>query len=120
MLFNFDFIIVVLALTIFGALFTYTFYIIFTTLYKPSNVGLYKKFKLSLIRLASIGTVSTKIQSQTTVVHLSDEELNQLLEVVFREIGTSNEISAALLQSLGLYTSTVVSYLEALGYIIIS
>jgi len=57
---------------------------------------------------------------KTTIVSLTDAELNDLLEAVFREIGSSNEITVALLQSLGLYTSTVVSYLEGLGYIIIS
>jgi hypothetical protein len=52
------------------------------------------------------------------VVDLTDEELNDLLQVVFREIGESTEIAATLLQSFGLYTTTVVSYLEALGYTI--
>lgn len=118
MLFNFDLMIVVLAIIVFGGLFTYTFYIIFTTVYSPFKLGLSNKFKLALIRLSSIGTVSTQVR--TTVVELSDEELNQLLEVVFREIGSSKEISLALLQSLGLHTQTVLSYLESLGYIIIS
>jgi hypothetical protein len=54
----------------------------------------------------------------TTVVELSDAELNELLQIVFAEIGNSNLISVELLQSLGLYTDTVVSLLNALGYII--
>lgn len=116
MLFNFDLIIIILAILILGSSFAYTFYLIFTTYFRPSNVGFYKNYKLALIRLSFTGTISTEVK--TTVVELSDEELNQLLEVVFREIGSSNEISAALLHSLGLYTSSVISYLEALGYII--
>jgi len=54
----------------------------------------------------------------TTVVELTDAELNELLQIVFAEIGNSNFISVDLLQSLGLYTDTVVSLLNALGYII--
>jgi hypothetical protein len=54
----------------------------------------------------------------TTVVELTDAELNQLLQIIFAEIGNSNLISVNLLQSLGLYTDTVVSLLESLGYII--
>jgi len=119
MFFNNDLMVVVYAIFVFG-LFAYTFYNIFTNILRPSNtnVGVYNKFKLALIRLSSIGTVSTKVQS--TVVQLTDEELNSLLEVVFREIGSSNQISIGLLNSLGLYTPTVVSYLQSLGYIIIS
>jgi len=54
----------------------------------------------------------------TTVVELTDAELNELLQIVFAEIGDSNLISVELLQSLGLYTDTVVALLNALGYII--
>jgi hypothetical protein len=54
----------------------------------------------------------------TTEVELNDADLNELLQIVFAEIGNSNIISVELLQSLGLYTNTVVSALEALGYII--
>jgi len=54
----------------------------------------------------------------TTVVEVADADLNELLQVVFQEIGNSNLISVELLQSLGLHTETVVSYLQNLGYII--
>jgi len=111
MLFNFDFIIVLLAIIVFGGLFSYTFYIIFPTV---SN-----KFKLSLVRLSTIGTVSTQVQGKTTVVVLQDSEVNQLLEVVFNEIGNSTDIPMSLLNSLGLYTPTIVLYLQNLGYTII-
>jgi hypothetical protein len=40
------------------------------------------------------------------------------LQIVFAEIGNSHLISVSLLRRLGLYTPTVVSYLESLGYII--
>lgn len=117
MLFNLDFMIVILAIIVVGSLSAYTIYVIFPVYFKPINVSFSNIFNfLALYRLSSIGTVSPNDRS--TSVQLSDEELNQLLEVVFREIGNSNEISAALLQSLGLYTSTVINYLEALGYII--
>jgi len=110
MLFNFDFIIVLLAIIILGGLFSYTFYIIFSTVSK--------NFKLALIRLSGIGTVSTQVV-QSTVVEVLDSDLNELLEVVFREIGSSTEIPVSLLNSLGLYTPTVVVYLQNLGYTII-
>jgi hypothetical protein len=103
MLFNLDFdlMINISALIIIGGLSAYTFYVICpgaaSYLFRPS-----------------IDTVPT----QTTVVEVSEEELNQLLEVVYKEIGATLEISSVLLESLGLYTSTVVSHLEALGYII--
>lgn len=117
--FNFDFMIVLLAIVVFGVLSSYTLYIIFPTVSK--------KFKIALIRLSSIGTVSTQVRSSsssssnstTTLVELSDSELNQLLEIVFREIGNSTDIPMSLLNSLGLYTPTVVLYLQNLGYTII-
>jgi len=94
-----DLMINISALIIIGGLTAYTFYVIYpgaaSSLFGPS--------------------IDT---AQTTVVAVSDEELNQLLEVVYKEIGPTNEISSVLLESLGLYTSTVVSYLETLGYII--
>jgi hypothetical protein len=114
-------IIVIFAIIVLGV-FIYTFYnYIFTTKHNSiNNVGIINKIKLSLFKLSSVGTVSTLVDysSDTTVVRVTDEELNSLLEVVFREIGDSNYISVNLLQSLGLYTSTVVSYLQGLGYII--
>lgn len=57
-------------------------------------------------------------EGATTVVELSDADLNELLQILFAEIGNSNLISIELLQSLGLYTDTVVSVLTAIGYTI--
>src|ERR1700753_4099041 len=122
MLFNFDLLIIILAIIIFGGLSAYTLYIIFPTLFKSSNKGFFNRFKSALVKLSFTGIISTEVISDSiensTSVGLTDEELNELLQVVFREIGESHEISAALLQSLGLYTETVVRYLEAMGYII--
>jgi|SRR5882757_614322 len=118
---NHNLIIVISAILIFS-IFIYTFYNnIFTTVISPSNtntnVGVFNKLQFALIRLSTIGTtVSTKV----TEVKVTDEELHSLLEVVFREIGNSNQISVGLLNSFGLYTPTVVAYLQNLGYIIIS
>jgi hypothetical protein len=77
-------------------------------------------FKLNLLKLApiSIVTVSTQVNATTTVVDLADDELDDLLEVVYNEIGNSNEISLTLLQGLGLDTPTVIEYLQNLGYLI--
>jgi hypothetical protein len=44
--------------------------------------------------------------------------LNDLIQALLNEVGNSNEIPVALLQSWGLYTPTVISYLESFGYII--
>jgi len=114
-----DSLIFILSVIVLG-IFIYTFYDnIFSTLQKPSNtnVGVFYKFKLGLMRLSFFGPISSFVK--TTVVNLTDDDLNTLLEYVFRQIGSSNEIPAALLQSLGLYTSTVIQYLLELGYIII-
>jgi hypothetical protein len=124
--FNMD-AVVGLAVIIVLGVFIYTFYKYILPVYNTSNtnVGLFNKFKLrlSLIKLSSVGTVSTIVNSSnpsnsSTVVDLTDDELNSLLEVVFREIGNSNLISLELLQSFGLHTPTVIAYLKALGYII--
>lgn len=58
-------------------------------------------------------------EAPSSIVELTDAELNELLQIVFAEIGNSNLISVDLLQSLGLYTDTVVSLLTSLGYIIL-
>jgi hypothetical protein len=58
-------------------------------------------------------------EAPSSIVELTDAELNELLQIVFAEIGNSNLISVELLQSLGLYTDTVVSLLTSLGYIIL-
>jgi hypothetical protein len=116
MLFNIDLFCIVIAIVVF-ILQIYISYI-FTVGHKPSNIGLFENFKLKLIRLASVGIVSKYVNSSSTVVEVSDDELNELLQIVFAEIGNSTSISVSLLKSLGLYTPTVISYLENLGYII--
>jgi ubiquinol-cytochrome c reductase cytochrome b subunit len=88
-----------------------------TSVTSNTNVGMSNKFKLALIKFSSIGIVSTHVKS--TVVALSDDDLDSLLEVVFMENGYSNEISMALLHSFGFDTPTVISYLQTLGYIIL-
>ena len=108
---NNDLIIGVSAIFVFGV-FTYTYY-------KNVNVGVFNKFKLGLLRLSSIGAAVVDTAKET-VVYVTDAELNEILQIVYREIGTSREIGVALLQSLGLYTSTVVEYLIRLGYIIVT
>jgi NADH:ubiquinone oxidoreductase subunit 6 (subunit J) len=116
---NFNLMIVILAITVIVGAITSTFYFFITTVYKPYKEGLSNKFKLSLIRLSSIcTTVSTVVNN--TVVELSDTELNELLQVVYNQIGDSKEISLALLHSFGLDTVSVIQYLQTLGYIIVS
>jgi len=78
-------------------------------------INLNKKIKLSL-KLAPVSTVV--VHSASTSVNVTDGELNELLEVVYNEIGNSNQISITLLQSLGLDTPTVIEYLQNLGYLI--
>jgi hypothetical protein len=123
---NFDSIVVVFAILFVLSVFIYTFYNIFTTIHNISNTnvgGINKlKFKLKylLLKLSFVGTVSTVNSSatHTTVVNLSDDELHSLLDFVFAQSGNSNIISRELLISLGLHTSTVINYLQSLGYII--
>ena len=116
MLFNIDLFCIVIVIVVF-ILQIYVSYIL-SVGHKPSNIGLFENFKLKLIRWASVGIVSKYVNSSSTVVEVSDAELNELLQIVFAEIGNSHLISVSLLRSLGLYTPTVVSYLESLGYII--
>jgi hypothetical protein len=121
-----------MAITVFG-IYTYTFYNnIFKTVTNLSTQRLSsnknKNIRLLKLSLSSCGAVvpygnantndNFVYEGATTMVELSDAELNELLQIVFAEIGNSHLISVELLQSLGLYTNTVVSYLESLGYII--
>lgn len=121
MSFNLDLFINILAIIVFGGLTAYTIYIIlpikFIQFFTPTNISFFDKFQLVLLmRFTNINTAA----QASTEVSLSDADLNELLQVVFDQIGDSNEISAALLDSLGLYTPTVVEYLTQLGYIIIN
>jgi hypothetical protein len=96
---------------------------------QTSNTALTTKFRLLQYCLSSIGAMvpyGNAVQNDdndvfdgpTTEVELTDAELQELLQIVFDQIGDSNVISVELLQSLGLYTDTVVSLLQAIGYII--
>jgi hypothetical protein len=101
---------------------------IFSFSNKRINTAVATKFRLLQLSLSSIGAIvpyGNAIQNDddvfdgpTTEVELTDAELQELLQIVFAEIGDSNVISVELLQSLGLYTDTVVSLLQAIGYII--
>lgn len=111
MLFNIDLFCIIIAIIIF------MLQIYITYIFTVGHIGSFN-FNLILFRLASTGVVSKYVNNASTVVEVSDEDLNDLLQVVYRQIGDSNVISVSLLKSLGLYTQTVVTYLEALGYII--
>jgi hypothetical protein len=117
-----------MAITVFG-IYTYTFFKTVTNLStqrlssnKNKNIRLLKLSLSSCGAVVPYGNANTNdnfvYEGATTMVELSDAELNELLQIVFAEIGNSHLISVELLQSLGLYTNTVVSYLESLGYII--
>ena len=82
-------------------------------------------FKISLIAGGAIVPYGEPLEPEdfvyeapTTIVHLTDAELNELLQILFQEIGNSNLISVELLQAFGLYSDTVVSLLTNLGYLI--
>jgi hypothetical protein len=112
MLSNYPLIFVVIVL----GLFIFTLYWFFSTKsfhYFKSNSQLNLQNSLIAGAIVPYGN-----NEATTVVELTDAELNELLQIVFAEIGNSNIIEIQLLQSLGLYTDTVVSLLQALGFII--
>jgi hypothetical protein len=54
--------------------------------------------------------------AHSTVVRLTDVELNELLQIVFFQLNGSSIIPISLLKSLGLDTASVISYLQLLGY----
>jgi hypothetical protein len=107
---------------------TYNFYnYIFPTKDHSSNKSLvpYNNFRLQ--NIVSAGALvpygggapnGDMHDGASTVVELTDAELNELLQIVFDQIGNSNLISIELLQSFGLDTETVINYLTSLGYII--
>jgi hypothetical protein len=117
MLQNFNLIFVVITVMVLG-LFIYTLYCFITT----KTFHLFNTKSNSQLNLQKSLTAGALVPygngEATTVVELTDAELNELLQIVFEEIGNGNIIEVQLLQSLGLYTDTVVSLLEALGYII--
>ena len=66
-----------------------------------------------------VNTMSSHLQNGNTEVFLSDRDLWELLSFVIDVSGNGNTISAELLTSLGLYTDSVLAYLEFLGYLIV-
>lgn len=78
---------------------------------KFGNINISKCLQYSLI-----GTVSTSVN--TTEVFLTDAELMQLVEPLLSEI-TGNIITVAQLQAFGLYTESVITFLQGLGFIVI-
>jgi hypothetical protein len=88
---------------------------IFTAVKNISNI-VSNELRLQFLRLSLVGAVVPHVPS--TTVEVTDDELRELLEIILIEIGNTNMISAEYLASLGLYTNTVIAYLEALGYII--
>jgi hypothetical protein len=59
------------------------------------------------------------IATHSTVVSLTDVELNELLQIVFDSIAGSTLIPISLLESLGLNTLSVITFLQSLGYTIL-
>lgn len=57
--------------------------------------------------------------AQSTVVYLSDAELQLVLQFLFSQLNGSTLISITLLQSLGLDTTSVMALLQSLGYTIL-
>jgi hypothetical protein len=120
MFLNYPYLIIFVVITVIVlGLFIYTLYCFFSTKslsfhHFKSNSQL-NNLQKSLIAGAIVPYGNDEA---TTVVELTDAELNELLQIVFAEIGNSNIIEIQLLQSLGLYTDTVVSLLQALGFII--
>jgi hypothetical protein len=115
---NFIFIFVVLTVIVLGLL-IYTLYWFFTTKSFPF-FNTKSNSQLTLQKSLIAGAVVPYGNNEaTTVVELTDAELNELLQIVYAEIGNSTTIEVQLLQSLGLYTDTVVSFLQALGFIIL-
>lgn len=119
MLFNNDTMVVVIAILVL-CVNTIIYFIInknniFTTVHIINNI-VSNELRVQYLKLSLVGAVVPHIPS--TTVELTDGELMELLEVIIIETGNNNMISAEYLQSLGLFTNTVISFLEALGYII--
>jgi hypothetical protein len=65
-----------------------------------------------------INTVNTHMVNIASEISLTDADLWELLRYVIQESGNTNIISAELLESLGLYTNSIIAYLNIFGYII--
>jgi len=68
--------------------------------------------------LGALPQVQAQVQDFTREVFLSDTDLWELLRFVIEQASPGNIISAELLVSLGLYTNSVIAYLNLFGYII--
>jgi hypothetical protein len=66
-----------------------------------------------------INTVNGQLQNITTDISLTDADLWELLKYVIEQSGNTNIIRAELLESLGLYTNSVIAYLTEFGYRIV-
>jgi len=65
-----------------------------------------------------INAVNANSVNMASQISLSDIDLWELLRYAIQESGNTNIISAELLQSLGLYTNSILAYLISFGYII--
>nr|AQU12800.1 hypothetical protein [Thelephora ganbajun] len=66
-----------------------------------------------------INNIASHTQELAGTIDLTDDEIIELLEVINLEVGPTNLISYEYLQGLGLFSDSVISLLEAIGYIII-
>jgi len=57
--------------------------------------------------------------AHSTVVYLTDADLNQLIQILIIQLNGSIIIPITLLDNLGLNTATVISYLQSVGYYIL-
>jgi hypothetical protein len=70
-----------------------------------------------ILTLSILPLLSSAVE--TTVVMLTDVELQGLLQIVFNQLNGSTLISITLLESLGLNTASVISLLQKIGYTIL-
>ena len=68
--------------------------------------------------LEVINTVNSILQNISTEVSLSDIDLGELLTYAIEASGNTNIVSVEVLQSLGLYTDSIIAYLNLFGYLI--
>lgn len=64
-----------------------------------------------------INTVNTfATLNVTSEISLADQDLWELLRYAIQESGNTNIVSAEILDSLGLYTNSIIAYLNSFGY----
>jgi CRP-like cAMP-binding protein len=71
---------------------------------------------LLILSIGLLPILTNATYSTSTVVALTDSELNELLQIVFNQLAGSTLIPMTLLESLGLNTASVISLLQSLGY----